>query len=75
MKNKKPSKLASGNPKNMTDLRNQLAEIFGELRRGEINLNAAATASNLAGKIINSAVAQRDHARALDKRPHIPFMK
>ena len=44
--------------KNVSELRNQLAVVFKELRAGGIEVKDAEALANIAGKMVNSAVAQ-----------------
>lgn len=59
----------------MTDLRNKLLDIFDSLRASAIPLDRAKELSNAAGKIINSARAEIEYAKARKETPDIPFMK
>lgn len=60
--------------KNATKLRKDLAEIFDQLRAGEIETKQAAELSNIAGKMISSAKAQLEYYEMIGEKPSIPFL-
>lgn len=60
--------------KNVTELRNNLSEVFFDLRKGEIEHKHAAELANLAGKMINSAKVQIEYYALRDEVPNIPFL-
>lgn len=62
-------------PKNMTELRDQLLELFEEIGTGSADLKVAKEKSNAAGKIIKSASVQLEYAVARGEHPSIPFLK
>jgi hypothetical protein len=59
---------------NVTELRNQLAEVFADLRAGNIEHKNAAELANLAGKMINSAKTQLEYYAQREETPNIPFL-
>jgi len=61
--------------KNVTELRNELADVFAKLKAGEIDVKAAESLANLSGKIINSAKAQIDYYALRKEAPTIDFLK
>lgn len=63
------------NIKNMTELRNDLCSLYTQLRKGEVEEKHAAAVSNVAGKIIKSAVAQLEHKKMVKDRSALPFME
>lgn len=60
--------------KNVTELRDQLAEVFTELRAGTIKHKDVAELANVAGKMINSAKIQLDYYTQRKEKPAIPFL-
>jgi hypothetical protein len=66
---------AKPTPKNITELRDDLLEIYAAIGTGAVNLNVAKEKSNAAGKIIKSASVQLEYAIARKEKPSIPFMK
>ena len=61
--------------KNVNELRNELADVFAKLKKGEINVDAAEAMTNLSGKLINSARAQVDYYALRGESPTIDFLK
>lgn len=59
---------------NATQLRNDLAEIFDQLRVGDIETKQASELANIAGKMISSAKAQLEYYELTGDRPNIPFL-
>jgi len=59
----------------MTELRNELLDIFQEIGTGQVDLAVAKEKSNAAGKIIKSASVQLEYAVARNEIPDIPFLK
>jgi hypothetical protein len=59
---------------NITELREQLAEVFTELRNGEIEAKNVSELANLAGKMINSAKVQLEYHALRGVQPSIPFL-
>jgi hypothetical protein len=61
--------------KTITDLRNNLAEVFVSLRNGGTELDEAEVLANVAGKMINSARTQIEYSIARNEKPYVPFLK
>lgn len=61
--------------KNVTELRDQLSQVFTDLRGGEIKHTDAAELANIAGKMINSAKVQLDYYALRKEAPNIDFLK
>lgn len=59
---------------NVTELRNQLSEVFKELRAGNVEHKNAAELANLAGKMIGSAKVQLEYYALRNEIPAIPFL-
>lgn len=72
---RKPVKTTMNTPANLTELRNDLLEVYRDTRIDAIELSRAKELSNTAGKIIKSAGVQLDYAKARNEIPEIPFMK
>ena len=60
--------------KNVTELRDQLAEVFAGLRNGSVKHKDAAELANLAGKMINSAKVQLEYYTLRQEKPTVPFL-
>jgi hypothetical protein len=60
--------------KNCNELRNELSEVFKELRAGSITVDQAAELANVAGKIVSSAKVQIAYYELLKSQPHIEFL-
>ena len=61
--------------KTATQLRNDLAQVFDELRAGSIEIKHASELANIAGKMISSAKAQIDYYELTGDKPVIPFLE
>lgn len=61
--------------KNVTELRDQLSQVFTDLRGGGIKHTDAAELANIAGKMINSAKVQLDYYALRKEAPNIDFLK
>jgi hypothetical protein len=61
--------------KNVTELREQLSQVFTELRSGTVKHSDAAELANLAGKMINSAKVQLEYYALTKEKPNIKFLK
>ena len=61
--------------KNVDELRGQLAEVFAQLRAGEIKPGEAAELANLAGKMISSAKVQVEYYALRKEAPVIGFLE
>jgi hypothetical protein len=60
--------------KNITELRDQLSEVFTELRNGTVEVKAASELANIAGKMIGSAKVQLEYHALRGDQPTIPFL-
>lgn len=61
--------------KNVTELRNDLLEVYENTKDGSIDLNVSRTLADLAGKIIKSAVVEVAYNNFIgDHRKKIPFL-
>jgi len=58
----------------ITDIRNQLIEVFNGLRDGSIAAKDAVEINNTAGKIINTAKVQIAYSALRGDIPVIPFL-
>ena len=58
-----------------SELRAELAQVFAQLKAGEIKPNEAAELANLAGKMINSAKVQVEYYALRKESPEIGFLK
>jgi hypothetical protein len=61
--------------KNVTELREQLSQVFSDLRGGAVKHTDAAELANIAGKMINSAKVQLDYYALTKQTPSIPFLE
>ena len=61
--------------KNAEELRNELAQVFAQLKSGEIKPSEAAELANLAGKMINSAKAQIEYYTLRKESPTIAWLE
>ena len=59
----------------MTELRQQLLNVFDAIRADAVPLGKAKEMANVAGKIIKSAAVQVEYAVARKETPDIPFLK
>lgn len=60
--------------KNIIQLRNELCQVFDELRSKEINVKCAKEVINAAGKIINSVKLELEYAALRKETPVIEFL-
>jgi 5-formyltetrahydrofolate cyclo-ligase len=60
--------------KNVTELREQLSQVFNELRNNTIKHTDAAELANIAGKMINSAKVQLEYYALRKESPTISFL-
>lgn len=58
----------------VVELRKYLAEVFDELRSGDISANEASELANIAGKMINSAKVQIEYHALRKDEPKIKFL-
>jgi len=61
--------------KTVTTLRNELAEVFDQLKAGIIKPKEAGELANVAGKMINSAKVQLEYYALRKETPVIKFLK
>lgn len=61
--------------KNATQLRYDLAEVFDDLRAGNIEVKQASELANIAGKMISSVKAQLEYYELTGDKPVIPFLE
>lgn len=59
----------------VTDLRNDLLKVYEGLRNGEVGLNEAKQASNVAGKILSSAKVQIEYNKLVQSKSKIEFLE
>jgi len=60
--------------KTVTELREQLSQVFNELRNNTIKHTDAAELANIAGKMINSAKVQLEYYALRKEMPDISFL-
>lgn len=60
--------------KNVVELRNNLAKLFGQIKSGEIDCKKASEMNNSAGKMINSLKVELEYASLCKVKPHIKFL-
>ena len=69
-------KKANNKPaKSITELRDSLAIVFEQVKKGEIEYKTASALSNIADKIISSARLQMEYQISCRKVPNIKFME
>ena len=61
--------------KNVTELRNELAEVFARLREGDVAVKTASEMNNCAGKMINSLKVEIDYNLTQKNNKKIKFME
>ena len=61
--------------KTANELRNELAQVFAQLKAGEIKPGEAAELANLAGKMIASAKVQVEYYALRKEAPKIEFLE
>lgn len=61
--------------KNAEELRASLAEVFEQLRSGQIKPGEAAELANLGGKMISSAKVQVEYYALRKETPNIPWLE
>lgn len=59
----------------ITDIRNDLINVFNKLRDGTMEAKEAVELNNTAGKIIASAKVQLAYAALRGEQPNIPFLQ
>jgi hypothetical protein len=60
--------------KSVNELRNELSEIFDDLRSGAIKTKEAGELANVAGKMINSAKVQLEYYALRKEAPTLKFL-
>jgi len=60
---------------NVTELRNDLLEVYQGLRDKDVSTAEAKEASNTAGKILSSCKVQMEYAKMKGEVPNIPFIR
>ena len=60
--------------KNVSELRDQLSQVFADLRGGTLKHTDASELANIAGKMINSAKVQLDYYALNKITKNIPFL-
>jgi hypothetical protein len=60
--------------KNVSELRDQLSQVFADLRGGTLKHTDASELANIAGKMINSAKVQLDYYALTKQTKSIPFL-
>lgn len=60
---------------NVTELREQLVDIFNQLRKKEIGQSEAKELANVSGKIISSAKAQLEYNKYCGSKDRIKFLE
>jgi hypothetical protein len=60
---------------NITKLRNELIDIFGQLREKKIGISEAKELANVSGKIISSAKTQLEYNKYCGSKSEISFLK
>ncbi len=62
--------------KNVTDLRNDLMDVYEKTKKGEIDISTASELANNAGKIIKSAALELEYNRFTKQADKlIPFLE
>lgn len=59
--------------KNVTDLRNELAKLFTDVRGKKVNNDTAKTLVNTSNAIVKTIKIQLDHNRITNSKKRIPF--
>lgn len=67
---KKPKRI-----NNLTELRDNLADVYSQVQSGDIETEQAKSLSSLAGKMIFSVRTQMEYQVARGEKPTIGFMK
>lgn len=60
--------------KNITELRDELTQLFAGLKSGATDVKAAGEMNNTAGKIINTLKVQLEYHIQREETPNIPFL-
>lgn len=60
--------------KTINELRDELLQLFGDVKAGATEVKVAGEMNNTAGKIINSVKAELEYAALRKRKPSIPFL-
>jgi len=60
---------------NVTELRNELVNVFTDLRSEKIKVSAAKQLINCAGKVLSSAKIEADYNRQMNNNKKIDFLE
>lgn len=60
---------------NITELRNDLIQVYGDLRSRKIGISEAKESANVSGKIISSAKVQLEYNKYCGSKNEIEFLK
>jgi hypothetical protein len=60
--------------KNVKELVDELAALFGKIERGEVDVKVASEMNNTAGKIINAQKVQLEYAALKKVAPSVAFL-
>lgn len=71
----KKSREKSKVPQSITELRNELNEVFFELRNGTLKPQEAKEIVNSAGKIINTVKVQIDYSTLMGRKDKIDYLE
>jgi hypothetical protein len=61
--------------KNITELRDELGQVFHELRDGSLSAKEASEINNSAGKIINTLKVELEYYHLAKEKPDIKYFK
>lgn len=61
--------------KNISQLRDDLCNVYGQLREGKIDSKDATNLSNVAAKIIKSASVQLEYKKLIKDKSEMDFLK
>jgi len=61
--------------KNIVELREDLLKVYTDLRAGDVGLNEAKQAANVAGKIMSTAKVQMEYNKMIQSKKRIAFLE
>jgi len=61
--------------KNVTELRNELSNVFGELRKGELDVQQAKAIVATSNAMLKSAQLEMEHSKMTSSTKTIAFLK
>lgn len=61
--------------KDVTELRDDLAEVYAQAKNKELDNQTAGTLANIAGKMIKSAAVELSYNQFMKKTKKIPFLE